>query len=797
MNEGDGKTLRVALLGCGVVGSQVARLLREQADDLAVRTGARIEVAGIAVRRLSHPRPGIDQALLTTDAMGLATRPDVDIVIEVIGGIEPARSLLLAAMKAGKSVVSANKALLAEHGEQIHAASRTYGADLYYEASVAGAIPLLRPLRESLAGDTVHRVLGIVNGTTNFILDRMDTSGADFGESLEEAQALGYAEPDPTADVEGFDAAAKAAILAGLAFHTRVTAADVHREGITEVTAADIASAKTLRRIVKLLAICERSDAGVSVRVHPAMIPRSHPLAAVGGAYNAVFVEAQSAGQLMFYGAGAGGTPTASAVLGDVVAVARNRLAGTRGPELSTYAELPVLPMGDTLTRYHVSLDVDDRPGVLAPVAEAFARHDVSIQAVRQTSRGDEALLIIVTHEASGRRPRGDDSRTQGASRRQGGGERDAGRRGGRSVMTSSQAVAVTGARAPWRGVITEYRDRLPVTAGMPVITLQEGGTPLLPAPVLSARTGCDVYLKVEGLNPTGSFKDRGMTVAITVAAGSGAKAVICASTGNTSASAAAYAARAGLTCAVLVPAGKIAIGKLAQALVHGARLLQVDGSFDDCLELARKLAVDYPVALVNSVNPDRLQGQKTAAFEVVDALGDPPDVHCLPVGNAGNITAYWMGYKEYAAAGLATKLPRMFGFQASGAAPIVDGAPVVHPQTIATAIRIGNPASWTLAEAARDESGGLIAKVTDREILAAYRILAREEAVWGELGSSASVAGLLAASARGEIPAGSRVVCTITGNGLKDPDWALSGAPAPTTVPADAAAAAAALGLA
>jgi homoserine dehydrogenase len=392
--------LNIALLGCGVVGSQVARLLREQADDLAVRTGARLELAGIAVRRLSHPRPGIDQALLTTDAMGLATRPDVDVVIEVIGGIEPARSLLLSAMQTGKSVVTANKALLAEHGEQIHAASRATGADLYYEASVAGAIPLLRPLRESLAGDTVHRVLGIVNGTTNFILDRMDTSGAGFSESLEEAQALGYAEPDPTADVEGFDAAAKAAILAGLAFHTRVTAAEVHREGITEVTAADIESAKALGRIVKLLAICERSDSGVSVRVHPAMIPRSHPLAAVGGAYNAVFVEAQSAGQLMFYGAGAGGTPTASAVLGDVVAVARNRVAGTHGPELSTYAELPVLPMGDTLTRYHVSLDVDDRPGVLAPVAEAFARHDVSIQAVRQTSRGDEALLIIVTHEA-------------------------------------------------------------------------------------------------------------------------------------------------------------------------------------------------------------------------------------------------------------------------------------------------------------------------------------------------------------------------------------------------------------
>ena len=394
------KTLKVALLGCGNVGSQVARLLREESDELAVRIGARLELAGIAVRRLSHPRPGIDPALLTTDSMELATRPDIDIVVEVVGGIEPARSVLLAAMKNGKSVVTANKALLAEHGEEIHAASRAFGADLYYEAAVAGAIPLLRPLRESLAGDTVHRVLGIVNGTTNFILDRMDSAGSDFSESLEEAQGLGYAEPDPTADVEGFDAAAKAAILASLAFHTRVTAADVYREGITEVSAADIASAKLLGRTVKLLAICERSGDGVAVRVHPAMIPRSHPLAAVGGAYNAVFVEAKSAGQLMFYGAGAGGTPTASAVLGDLVAVARNRVAGTRGPEPSTYAELPVLPMGDTLTRYHVSLDVADRPGVLAPVAEAFARHGVSIQAVRQTSRGTEALLIIVTHVA-------------------------------------------------------------------------------------------------------------------------------------------------------------------------------------------------------------------------------------------------------------------------------------------------------------------------------------------------------------------------------------------------------------
>ena len=291
-------TLKVALLGCGTVGSQVARLLTEQADDLALRVGARLELAGIAVRRVGHRRAEqIDRALLTADALGLATRPDVDIVVEVIGGIEPARSLLLAALKDGKPVVTANKALLAENGAEIYGAAREYGADLYYEASVAGAIPLLRPLRESLAGDTVRRVLGIVNGTTNFILDRMDSSGAGFAESLEEAQALGYAEADPTADVEGFDAAAKAAILASLAFHTPVTAADVHREGITEVTAADILSARGLGRVVKLLAICERTDGGVSVRVHPAMIPRSHPLASVSEAYNAVFVEAESAGR--------------------------------------------------------------------------------------------------------------------------------------------------------------------------------------------------------------------------------------------------------------------------------------------------------------------------------------------------------------------------------------------------------------------------------------------------------------------------------------------------------------------
>jgi threonine synthase len=345
-------------------------------------------------------------------------------------------------------------------------------------------------------------------------------------------------------------------------------------------------------------------------------------------------------------------------------------------------------------------------------------------------------------------------------------------------------------ARAGWRGLIEEYRDRLPVSDATPVVTLLEGATPLVRAEHLSELTGCEVHLKVEGLNPTGSFKDRGMTMAISKALEEGSRAVICASTGNTSASAAAYAAKGGLTCAVLVPDGKIALGKLAQALVHGARLLQVQGNFDDCLTLCRDLSNDYPVTLVNSVNPFRIEGQKTAAFEIVDVLGGAPDVHCLPVGNAGNITAYWKGYTEYGTA------PRMMGFQAAGAAPIVTGSPVASPQTIATAIRIGNPASWQQALAARDESGGDIQAVTDRQILSAYRLLAQKEGVFVEPASAASVAGLLQVREAGLVQPGERVVCTVTGNGLKDPDWAISGAPKPVTVANEAEAAAAALGL-
>lgn len=402
------KSLKVALLGCGTVGSAVLRLLEEQSDDLAARVGRRIEVVGIAVRRPDH-HPGVPAALLTTDAEALVRRDDVDLVVEVIGGIEPARTLLMAAIESGKSVVSANKALLAEDGAALHAAAAKAGVDLYYEAAVAGAIPLLRPLRESLAGDQLRRVVGIVNGTTNYILSRMVETGAGFGEALAEATDLGYAEADPTADVDGFDAAAKAAILASLAFHTPVTAADVYREGISAVTATDVARAAEIGCTVKLLAICERvtdsadGDAGsdsVAVRVHPAMIPTSHPLAAVGGAFNAVFVEAEAAGELMFYGQGAGGEPTASAVLGDLVAVARNRLVGAAGQGPSGYADLAIRPMAETPTQYHVSLDVADKPGVLAAVAQEFAHHGVSISTVRQNGHGEAATLVIVTHSA-------------------------------------------------------------------------------------------------------------------------------------------------------------------------------------------------------------------------------------------------------------------------------------------------------------------------------------------------------------------------------------------------------------
>ena len=396
------RVITVALIGGGTVGTQVARLLTETADDLRARVGAPVRLTGVAVRNLGRDRPGIDPALLTDDSMALASS-GADIVVEVMGGIDDARALILAAMEAGSSVVTANKALLAADGATLYAAAARYGVDLYFEASVAGAIPLIRPLRESLAGDRVTKVLGIVNGTTNYMLTKMDEQEADYDAVFAEADALGYLEADPTLDVDGHDAAAKAAILAELAFHTRVTLADVYCEGISKVTLDDVHAAQKMGFVIKLLAVAEASadGTGVIVRVHPAMIPRDHPLASVRLAFNAVFIEAEAAGQMMFYGRGAGGAPTASAVLGDLVAAARNRVTGSVGPGESTYSNLRVLPIGEALTRYYVNLDVADKPGVLASIASAFADNGVSIQVVRQDGHGDEAGLIVRTHRAT------------------------------------------------------------------------------------------------------------------------------------------------------------------------------------------------------------------------------------------------------------------------------------------------------------------------------------------------------------------------------------------------------------
>jgi homoserine dehydrogenase len=398
-------SVRVALIGCGTVGTEVARLLLTSADDLAARVGAPVELVGIAERSTETERdPVIPRDLLTTDWRGLVARADV--VIELIGGVEPARTMILEAMAGGASVVTANKELLGKDGPTLYAAAEAAGVDLYFEAAVGGAIPLVRPVRESLAGDHITRVLGIVNGTTNYVLDQMATTGEDLALAVKQAQAAGYAEADPTADVEGHDAAAKAAILASLAFHTRVATEDVHREGILGVTAEDVAWAEETGHVVKLLAVAERvpdggdGPGGVIARVHPALVPQDHPLAGVRGAFNAVFVEAQAAGPLMFYGQGAGGVPTASAVLGDVMTIARHRVVGGRGPTESRYADLPVLPMGRAVTRYQVRLLVADRPGVLAQVAGVFAAHDVSIETVRQAGSGDLAELLVVTHRA-------------------------------------------------------------------------------------------------------------------------------------------------------------------------------------------------------------------------------------------------------------------------------------------------------------------------------------------------------------------------------------------------------------
>ena len=407
----DEKPIGVAVLGFGNVGSQVVRIIEESAQDLAARIGAPMVLRGIGVRRVADDR-GVPIDMLTDDIEELVSRDDVDIVVELMGPVEPARKAILSALEQGKSVVTANKALMAVSTGELAQAAEHAHVDLYFEAAVAGAIPVIRPLTQSLAGDTVIRVAGIVNGTTNYILSEMDSTGADYSSALADASALGYAEADPTADVEGYDAAAKAAILASIAFHTRVTADDVYREGITKVTSADFVSARALGCTIKLLAICERltTDEGqqrVSARVYPALVPLTHPLATVNGAFNAVVVEAEAAGRLMFYGQGAGGAPTASAVMGDLVMAARNRVQGGRGPRESRYAKLPISPIGFIPTRYYVSMNVADRPGVLSSVAAEFGKREVSIAEVRQEGMVDEegqrcgARIVVVTHQAT------------------------------------------------------------------------------------------------------------------------------------------------------------------------------------------------------------------------------------------------------------------------------------------------------------------------------------------------------------------------------------------------------------
>jgi homoserine dehydrogenase len=398
----DQKRVRIAILGAGVVGSQVARLLIEQKDDLAQRIGAVPEIVGIAVLDPDEPREDdLPRSILRGDPAALVD--EADIVVELMGGIEPARTVVLKALRAGKAVVTANKALLAAHGPEIYEAADEAGADLYFEAAVAGAIPLVRPVRESLAGDRVKKILGIVNGTTNYVLDQMTTKHLAYDVAVKEAQELGFAEADPTADVEGYDAAAKAAILASLAFHMRVPLEDVYREGITEITPQDVAAATESGHVIKLLAIAEQTDEGVCVRVHPALVPLTHPLANVRGAFNAVFIEAEAAGELMFYGQGAGGVPTASAVLGDIVSVARHLALGGKGPRESNYRDVPVLPLSAARTRFQMRLEILDQPGVLAKVAAILGSHQVSIEAVRQPPRAADAPfahLIISTHEA-------------------------------------------------------------------------------------------------------------------------------------------------------------------------------------------------------------------------------------------------------------------------------------------------------------------------------------------------------------------------------------------------------------
>ena len=559
-----------------------------------------------------------------------------DAIVELIGGIEPAREYVLAALVAGKPSSPPTSSCSRSTATSCSPRRAAGGAQLRYEAAVAGVVPAIRAIRESLAGTHVEKVYGIVNGTTNYILTEMASTGEVFAEALARAQELGYAEADPTEDVNGADAAAKMAILARLAFHTSVSLDDVEYEGIEEVTPDDLDYAKEFGLVLKLLGVAERRDGGISVRVFPAFLYGGHPLAPVVGPFNAVTLEGPAITEVTLSGPGAGGPQTASAVLGDLVSVMADA-----GMDLQAGEQLRQIPGDQIESAFYLHLEVADEPGVLAQIAQILGAHGASVKSVVQRGRDEEASLIMVIHpvaEGAFNKAVGEIAKLDVMRSAPTADSRD---RGGVHGVNSRTATA---GRIP---LIERYRDRLPIEPGWEIVSLLEGSTPLVSAPRLSERLGIETLLKFDGMNPTGSFKDRGMTMAVTAAKAKGAEAIICASTGNTAASAAAYAARAGLRGAVIVPEGKIAAGKLAQSLMHGARVVGLDGNFDEALELVKQLVAKHPVELVNSINPYRIEGQKTAAFEVVDELGRAPDALAIPVGNAGNITAWWKGFKR------------------------------------------------------------------------------------------------------------------------------------------------------
>ena len=539
------RVLRIGLLGCGTVGAAVARLLHEHREDIARRAGRRLEITAVAVRDPIADATSLTREAFAADPMAVIDDPDVDIVCELIGGYEPAGSLILAAFDREKPVVTANKELLANRGRELFDASDAKGLDLYFEAAVGGGIPLIRPLKESLTGERLSKVLGIVNGTTNFILTRMTEEGSGYADALAEAQRLGYAEADPTADVEGHDAAAKCAILASIAFNARAVAGDVYREGIANVTPEDIEYARRLGYVVKLLAIAEMGDdERIAARVHPAMIPAAHPLASVRDAYNAVFVQGPNVGELMFYGPGAGGDATATAVVGDPERRAQH--LGRRPRRGCTcFLERTIRPMGEMRGQYYILLRVEDRPGALAEIAGVFGRGEVSIKSVWQEGVGDDAQLVFITHRAR-------EGAFQAAVTRA---PRPTGRRGG----PTSSASRPRSNRWRTRGAASSRstaRDHLPVTDATPIVTLGEGGTPLVRSESLSVETGCEVWLKYEGANPTASFKDRGMTVAISKALEEGARPS-CAPRPATRARARRVRRQGRAHMRVLVPKGK------------------------------------------------------------------------------------------------------------------------------------------------------------------------------------------------------------------------------------------------